>query len=286
MSNVVALKSGGQIAGIVPQTIEEVFRLAKCIAVSGLAPQNMNTPEQITVAIMTGLEIGLPPMFAIQKIAVINGRPSIWGDAVPALLWSKGFKLREWVEGVGDDRVAHCEVTRPDGEKIERTYSVKQAIKAGLWQTQEKVKRRSKDGSFYEKDNDSPWFRFQERMLPMRARGYASRDGAADALAGLYLTEELQRGPMRDITPSKSETLEIPEDEVPPKQLAEPTPEEEPDEPLADADGFIAKLEEDLALCTSAEELAEIADANADMISRLPKPQKAKAAAMLKEAAE
>lgn len=91
---------------------------------------------------------------------------------------------------------------------------------------------------------------------------------------------------MRDVTPSKPAVLEIPDDEVPPKQLKDPTPEAETDEPLSDDDGFIAKLEEDLALCTSAEELAEIADANADMISRLPKEQKAKAAAMLKEAAE
>lgn len=281
-TNVVALKAGGQIAGIVPQTIEEVFRLAKCISVTGLAPQGMNTPEQITVAIMTGLEIGLPPMFAIQKIAVINGRPAIWGDAVPALLWSNGFKLREWIEGTDNDRVAHCEVTRPDGTKIERTYSVKQAIKAGLWQVQEKVKRKSKDGGYYEKDNDSPWFRFQERMLPMRARGYASRDGAADALSGLYIAEELQQPPMRDVTPAKSAPLEIPDfGDEPLSPVAE-----EPDEPIADADGFIAKLKDDIEFCTSAEELAEVSEANADMIARLPEAKRKQAEQMLKDAAE
>lgn len=279
-TNVAHLRTGGHIAGIIPQSIEEVFRLAKCISVTGLAPQGMNTPEQITVAIMTGLEIGLPPMFAIQKIAVINGRPTIWGDAVPALLWSKGFKIREWIEGADNDRVAHCEVTRPDGEKIARSYSVKQAIKAGLWQTTEKVKRKSKDGGFYEKDNDSPWFRFQERMLPMRARGYAARDGAADALSGLYLTEELQSPPMRDVTP-KAEQLDIPD--VP--EIAAPSTEET-DEPIADADGFIAKLKEDIEFCTSAEELAEVADSNANMIARLPASQRKTAEQMLKDAAE
>lgn len=281
-TNVAQLRAGGQIAGIVPQSIEEVFRLAKCISVTGLAPQGMNTPEQITVAIMTGLEIGLPPMFAIQKIAVINGRPAIWGDAVPALLWSKGFKLREWIEGNDNDRVAHCEVTRPDGTKIERTYSVKQAIKAGLWQVQEKVKRKSKDGGYYEKDNDSPWFRFQERMLPMRARGYASRDGAADALSGLYLAEELQSPPMRDVTPIQSATLEIPDFDEP----QEPQAIEEQDEPIADADGFLAKLADDIALCDTLDEVEEIKESNAGMIARLPKKQKAKAEKMLKDAAE
>ena len=80
---------------IIPDNIEEAYRLAQYVSKSGLAPQGMKTPEQCMVAIMHGLEVGLPPMQAIQKIAVINGRPSIWGDAVPALLLSKGFKLSE-----------------------------------------------------------------------------------------------------------------------------------------------------------------------------------------------
>jgi hypothetical protein len=168
------LKAGGTINSIIPQSLEDVYRLSKCIAESGLAPQGMRSPEQVTVAIMTGLEIGLPPMFAIQKIAVINGRPSIWGDAVPAILWSRGFKLREWSDGTGDALTAHCEVVRPDGIVIDRTFSVAQAKKANLW---------SKPG---------PWAQYPDRMLQMRARGLACRDGAPDALSGLYLAEEIQ----------------------------------------------------------------------------------------------
>lgn len=284
-TNVVALKSGGQIAGIIPQSIEEVYRLSKYIASSGLAPQGMNTPEQITVAIMTGLEIGLPPMFAVQKIAVINGRPTIWGDAVPALLWSRGFKIQEWTVGADNDRVAHCKVTRPDGTEIERTYSVQQAIKAGLWQTAEKVRRRSKDGGFYEKDNDSPWFRFQERMLPMRARGYACRDGAADVLSGLYLTEEMERPPMRDITPERPAVLEIPDipdtaNEDQPVETVTKEPDNEPDT-IADVAGYLAKLENDRALCESEDDLKELAEGNIDLIARLPATAQKQAHAIL-----
>lgn len=170
----VALKAGGQISSIIPQTFEDVYRVAKCISESGLAPRGMDKPEQVTVAIMTGLEIGLPPMFAIQKIAVINGRPSVWGDAVPAILWSKGFKLSEFSEGEGDKLEAHCQVMRPDGDVISRSFSVVQAKKAGLW---------GKSG---------PWQQYPDRMLQMRARGLACRDGAADALSGLYLAEEME----------------------------------------------------------------------------------------------
>ena len=174
MGNVVSLKSGGQIGGIIPQTIEEVFRVATAVAKSGLAPNGMNTAEKLTVAIMHGMEIGLPPMQAIQKIAVVNGRPTVWGDAIPALIQSRGFKLRERMVGTGDARSAVCEVVRPEGDVIERTFSVADAKTAGLW---------GKVG---------PWKSYPERMLQMRARGYAARDGAADVLMGLYLREEAE----------------------------------------------------------------------------------------------
>lgn len=174
MSNVVPLKTGAAIVGIVPTSIEEVFRVATAVHKSGLAPRDMGTAEKLTVAIMHGLEIGLPPMQAIQRIAVVNGRPTIWGDAIPALLLSKGFKLVERIEGTGDDRVAWCVVHRPDGDRVPRSFSVADAKTAGLW---------AKVG---------PWKQYPERMLQMRARGFAARDGAADVLMGLYLREEIE----------------------------------------------------------------------------------------------
>lgn len=174
MSNsVVPLKTGGAIQAIIPTDVEQVFRLATAISKSGLAPSTMKDPEKLVVAIMQGLEIGLPPMMAINKIAVINGRPAIWGDALPALLWARGFKL---IESVADG-LATCTVVRPDGERITRQFSAADAKKAGLL---------GKPG---------PWQQYPDRMLAMRARGYACRDGAADALSGLYVAEELADSP-------------------------------------------------------------------------------------------
>lgn len=269
-ANVVQLKAGGQIAGIIPQSIEEVFRLSQGIAASGLAPKDMNTAEKITVAILTGLEIGLPPMFALQKIAVVNGRPCLWGDALPALLWSRGFKINERIEGVtGTTRVAFCKVIRPDGTEVERAFSETDALRAGL------LKKAG------------PWTQYPDRMLQMRARGYACRDGAADVLSGLYLREELDE-PMRDITPAKNEMLEIPD--IPDVSHIADTPSSVPealqDEPLGDGEGFLAKLEEEIALCTSVMDLEEVAESNKELIARLSKDQQARARKMLSEAAE
>lgn len=163
------------IAGLVPQTLDDVYRLASAIAKSGLAPQQLKTPEAITVAILTGLELGLPPMFALNKIAVINGRPTLWGDAIPGILWSRGFKFREWM----DKDTAHCEITRPDGTLIERTFSEADAKAAGLW---------GKAG---------PWKQYPQRMLAMRARAFAARDGAADVLAACMSPKKSTVAPCR-----------------------------------------------------------------------------------------
>lgn len=172
--SVVPLRAGGRVQAIIPQSVEEVFRLATAIAKSGLAPNGIKGVEQITIAIMHGAEIGLPPMQAVQRIAVVNGRPAIWGDAVPALLLSRGFRLVETMDGVEDARGATCCVIRPDGTKIERRFSIGDAKVAGLW------------------GRAGPWKQYPDRMLQMRARGFAARDGAADVLAGLYIAEEAQ----------------------------------------------------------------------------------------------
>lgn len=266
--NALSVQAGGQMSAIVPRNLDEAYRLSQAIALSGIAPNGMKKAEQILVAVMHGMEIGLPPMQAVQRIAVINGRPTLWGDAVPALLWSHGFEIDEGIDGKDDERVAWCEVTRPTGKKIRRTFSVKQAIKAGLW---------AKD--LYKK--------FDDRMLQMRARGFAARDGAPDVLSGLYLAEEVQdMAPMRDVTPAP---LEIPEelfaDE--PDQI-EPTAEDSADEPIADADGLIQRIRDDLELAGGdAQVRGEIFEQYEDLIGRLPRSKRAEAESLFHlEAAE
>lgn len=173
-----ALQSGAAMQPIVPRTMEEAYRLGDAICQSGLAPKDMQTPQACMVAIMHGMEIGIPPMQALQRIAVINGRPTLWGDAAMALVRGSGKakSIKETIEGEGDDRVAVCRVLRMDDpdSPIEGRFAVKDAKIAQLW---------GKKG---------PWQQYPERMLKMRARAFALRDGFADVLGGMYLSEELQ----------------------------------------------------------------------------------------------
>ncbi|KQS55939.1 hypothetical protein ASG17_07765 [Brevundimonas sp. Leaf363] len=169
------IMAGGQIAALVPQTLDEAFRVAQAIAASGLAPRGLDKPEQVMVAIMAGAELGLAPFQALQSFAIVNNRPTLWGDGLMAVARAQGIKAREWIDGVGDQAVASCEVTRPDtGEIIRRSFSVADAKKAALWNKQ------------------GPWQSYPKRMLQMRARAWALRDGCADMLRGFQVREEVE----------------------------------------------------------------------------------------------
>ena len=168
------IMAGGQVSALVPQSLDEAFRVASAMAASGMTPKGVDKPEQVLVAIMAGAELGFAPFQAMQSFAVINGKPNIWGDALPALLWSRGFKIREWFDNDDEPTKAFCCIVRPDGDEIERSFSVSDAKKAGLLGKQ------------------GPWQQYQKRMLQMRARAFAARDGAADVLRGMHVAEEVQ----------------------------------------------------------------------------------------------
>ncbi len=206
-----AISAGATINAIVPQTLDECFRLSQAVSQSNLAPYALDTPQKIMIAMMTGLELGLPPMTAIQSVAVINNRPCLWGDALIGVVRSKTDceYINEWIEGEGDDMVAYCETRRRgEADPVVRKFSVADAVKAGLWQTEPMVTRHKKNGGTYEKENDSPWFKYPKRMLQMRARALCLRDVYADHLKGIQIREEVEdyphRGPDRakDVTPT------------------------------------------------------------------------------------
>lgn len=225
------LVAGGKPQAIVPTTMDEAYRLAKAVCMARMAPKGLDTPEACMIAIMHGLEIGLTPLMALQRIAVVNGRPTLWGDGAMALVRASGLceYIRETMQGEGDNRVAICEAKRKgEPAAIVRTFRVSDARKAGLW---------GKAG---------PWQQYPDRMLQMRARAFALRDGFADALGGMYLREEMDdTPPMRDVTPPPQPPRV--EDPEPMPVAAEPKrrgrPKGSTNKPREDATAYAAPAE-------------------------------------------
>lgn len=229
--------------GLALATFDDAFRFAKVVASTEFAPKDFRgKPEACMLAIQAGSEVGLSPMQSLQSIAVINGRPSIWGDAAMALVQASPVCefVREYTEGDGDNLVAVCEAKRrgyPAPTVIR--FSVADAKKAGLW---------GKSG---------PWQQYPARMLALRARGFALRNAFADALRGLITAEEAQDYPQATPTqPPREPVVVRPKFEAtPPQTDAEP---ETPDEPARATSDDMARARHAVQLAKTDTKLREI----------------------------
>lgn len=172
-----AIQSGTAVSAFVPTDIEQAFRLANALAMSGMTPKAYgNDVNKCFVGIMAGAELGLAPFQALQSIAVIGNNPAIWGDGALALVQASG--LLEDIEETDDGNTATCKLVRKGrATPIIRAFSMEDAQKAGL------------------KGKSGPWTQYPQRMRQMRARSWAMRDGFADVLKGLHIAEEVRDRP-------------------------------------------------------------------------------------------
>lgn len=184
MNSIVKAPSNTAVNFLTPTNLQEAMQIADLLAGSDIVPKDyQRKPGNILVAMQWGAEIGLQPLQAMQNIAVINGRPSIWGDAMLALVRGSGLLdfIRE--ELSEDGTKATCTVKRKNEEPAVSIFTMEDAKKAGL---------SGKQG---------PWTQYPKRMLKLRARSYALRDIFPDVLKGMAIAEE-EKDKEIDITPN------------------------------------------------------------------------------------
>lgn len=247
MSNVATLprqlSGGGHVMAIVPQTFEETFRVAKAVYMGGLAPSALigklegdAAISAVTVAIMSGAELGLQPMVALRSFTVISGKPALYGDGLINVVRQSGrvAYLRTGCDERDGQMIGWCEAKRNDtGEDKRVEFSQGDAERAGLWQSspvrRAQVWRNNSKVWVDDAPNDSPWFRYPKRMLAWRAAGYCLRELFGDVLGGIRdefeAREIAEADDMRDVTP--------------PAALSPPSPPSPPPVPTAEADAPI-----------------------------------------------
>ena len=199
--------------GFAPATMGEAIEFSKMLADSSMVPKAyQGKPQDIMVCVQWGYELGLAPMQALQNIAVINGKPSVYGDAMAALVQASPVceGIEETMEGEGTPNpTAVCVARRKGRNPVIAKFSVEDAKRAGLWNKQ------------------GPWTAYPKRMLQMRARGFALRDAFPDVLKGLISAEEASDYPeeakpkqIKDVTPVPANPLDL---------IAPPAPPPEPE---------------------------------------------------------
>lgn len=169
-------QSDGGTFDLRPRNFEQALTFSDYLADSDMVPKDFKgRPGNCLIAIQWGAELGLKPLQAMQNLAIINGRPSLWGDAVIAL--ARSSPLCEFIIETDDGHTATCRVKRRGEPEQSRTFSMDDATTAGL---------QGKAG---------PWTQYPKRMRQMRARAFALRDVFPDVLRGLPIAEEVMDMP-------------------------------------------------------------------------------------------
>lgn len=259
------VKAGGRVLAIIPQDLEQVWRIATMAVHGGMAPDSLikvrgefkpinDAISSCAIAIMAGAELGLSPMAALRNYAVINGRPSLWGDGIKAVVRMSGKAA--YIETGHSPTEGWCESKRSDTGEVKRvTFTLEQAKKAHL---------DTKTG---------PWKEgYGDVMMERRATNRCLNDLYADVLVGLIdqsTADEDGALEATDITPLSQITRSEPPD--PPAQpepelhnSGQPAGAENEATPVAgDPDEeSLAELEAALAEATTGDEVETIFDSS------------------------
>ena len=154
------------------------MQLASQLSKSMMVPKAyQGKPQDLFVAMAMGYQIGLSVEQSIQAIAVINGKPCLWGDDMLALCMAHP-DFQDIIEEPimkGEQIVGYnCTIKRQGISDSSTPFTLDMAKKAGLL---------SKVG---------PWTQYPERMLQLRARAFALRNRFPDALKGIKSREEVE----------------------------------------------------------------------------------------------
>lgn len=155
------------------------MQLASKLASSELVPKSFRSkPQDLFICWAMGYQVGLTPEQSMQCIAVINGKPAMWGDDMLALCMThKDFEdIEEAPMRNKEDMVIGyvCTVKRIGKKPKINEFTLDMAKRAGLL---------AKGGV---------WTQYPERMLKLRARGFSLRDAFPDALKGIKPREEVE----------------------------------------------------------------------------------------------
>jgi hypothetical protein len=174
--------------------VHNLRALASDLLNSGLFQGVKNVAGAVTV-IQAGIELGIPPVAALNTMAVINGRLSMEAKALLAIAQKRAGVT--WRVVKEDDKGCEIIFSRPGWPDTSSSFTEEEAQTAGLL-------------------GKSNWKLYRKDMLFARAAGRGIRRIAPDAVLGLYAKEE-----MVDVTIQSNGPLNIPSAEIKVEQIIE-----------------------------------------------------------------
>jgi hypothetical protein len=154
-------------------TWKTMLEMAGQLVQSGLLPQSVKTPAAALAIIQKGQELGLPPMYALSNISVINGKPVTGAEVMLAMIYRDHGDNAVRFEDTTSERCSLTYKRRTWAQARSHEFTIEEAAQAGL---------TGKGG---------PWKQYPGAMLRARCISAVARLAFPDTIGGLYTPEEL-----------------------------------------------------------------------------------------------
>lgn len=109
----------------------QMMKIADMLAQSGFMPAKLNTAGKVLAVIMTGRELGLPPMLSTRSIKIMEdtGLPIVAADVLLGAFKRQGGKSRFLTL---DDKRGELWLKHPNGDEYTEIFTIEDAKRAGL----------------------------------------------------------------------------------------------------------------------------------------------------------
>lgn len=164
------------------EQFNQLLRSAQMLSQVSIIPQTyQGKPQDCFVALEMSERMGTSPLFIMQNMNVIKGKPSWSGQACTALINNCGrFKDVKHVytgEKNTDNRGCYVTAVRvSDGERVDGVEVTMAMAKAEGWLS----------------NSSSKWRTMPELMLAYRASAFFARINCPEALMGMQTAEEVE----------------------------------------------------------------------------------------------
>lgn len=174
------MEPGAPPRAIVPRTFAEAYAMCEALARADLVPKAFRgKPADMTLVVMTGAEVGIPPMAALRLYTTWDGTARLMAEGMRGVLLSRPDVI-EYFEVESCDETQATWVGKRRGRPEKRAkWTIERAKRAGLL-------------------NKENWSRYPEDMLNARASMQLARMLAPDIVAGMVSHEEAQDGDVID----------------------------------------------------------------------------------------
>ena len=189
------------------ENFKEIFDIGKMFASSTLVPQAyQGKPMDCTIAVDMANRIGVTPMFVMQNLYVVKGKPSWSGQACMSMIKAApGYKnVRPVYFGEPNTDSWGCYVRAEDRNTGEIINGAKVTI------------QMAKDEGWYSKkdkygNETSKWQTMPELMLAYRASAFFAKVYIPNALMGAYVEGEVEDISKLARTATDEPLLSVPE---------------------------------------------------------------------------